>query len=239
MRNAALVVVVAVVVALSLSLPASAATFIQLRYTSTSNNTWNNAGISFIQNFDSNLWGFTVRRSFMNDTWALSFNYDSGSFTAATSWTTPGQYNRFWNLNVHRQWVAGNGMFSVFAGYASTAVVFPNWYGPGVEAAIRQTGLRVGGDAMIRFGQNWYAVGSAGFGPFGSAQDNGFVGFSSTPATFYNYHVGVGRTFADGRWALEGGWRGMHWAFNQSLCGGSPCAFRWGGWYGGLNAMLP
>jgi len=242
MRRSFLALAVVTVLILAASVPASAATWIQLRYWGTSNDVLHFGVFPFP--FTTNPAGLSIRRDLMNGMWALSFNFDTGAASGGFLGSTPDSYNRFWNLNLHRQWAVGTAMFSLYGGWGSVAVVLPNLWATGVEAAIRQSGLRVGTDVKVMVAPNWYLVGDFGYGPFGSnAQTNNWLAnpaAGTETATLYDWHVGVGRSW--GTWGLEAGWRGMHWVFTTTttVCGGlTPCDFDWGGWYAGLNFTGP
>jgi hypothetical protein len=233
MRRSLIALAVVAVLVLAASVPASAQTWIQLRYWSSPNSAWDLASPSSIV-FSSNLTGFSLRRTLLAGEWAASFNYDTGAFN--TYWATPGQFNRFWNFNVHRNFASERGVFSLFAGWGSAAFEWPNW--TPVAAYIRQSGLRLGVDAKINVRDQWYLTGSAAYGPFGQATESwAYESTGTFNARVMDWNVGLGRTF--GAWGLEGGYRGISWSHDPSVCRGSPCGVRWGGWYVGLNLTMP
>jgi len=244
MHRSFLALAVAAVLLLALSVPASAQTWIQLRYWGVSNN----ASFSNIltDKFSTNPAGIGIRRNLMGGQWALSFNFDQGSFTKPAgnfaAWTTANQYNRFWNLNVHRNFTAPNGaMFSMYGGWQSTSVEWPNWPLPG-GAYVRQSGLRVGADTMIPFAGNWYFKGDLGYGFGGNLTHNNFtiVGTGTGNGNVLDWRAGLGYNF-NPTWGLEAGYRGIQWTINPSAttCASTPCNFKWNGWYFGLNFAAP
>ena len=144
MRRTFLTLAVVAIICLTAAVPASAQTWFQFRYWPTSDS-WNNG--TFTPTFNSNLWGFSVRRNIVGGTWALSFNFDSGSVTnySAGSLGTDA-FNRFWNLNLHRNFSAANTHLSVFGGWGSAAFEGPSG-GVFLPYYVRQSAPRLGADA--------------------------------------------------------------------------------------------
>ncbi len=197
-------------------------------------------------NFSTNPAGIGIRRNLMGGQWAVSFNFDQGSFTKPAgnfvAWTTPNQYNRFWNLNVHKNFTAPNGaMFSLYGGWQSTSLEWPSW--PTAAAYTRQSGLRVGADTRVPFAGNWFFVGDVGYGFGGNLTTNAYGTFPAAgtgSGNVLDWHAGLGHNF-NPTWAVEGGYRGIQWTITPgpSTCPGSPCNLKWNGWYFGLNFTSP
>lgn len=238
MRKSFFALAVVAALLLTASVPASAQTWIQLRYWSTSDS-WNNG--TFTPTFNSNLWGFSLRRDVLGGMWALSFNIDSGPVTnySAGSLGTDA-FNRFWNLNLHRNFSVQNSRLSLFGGWGSAALEGPTG-GVFLPYYVRQTGPRLGADVRMMFMSDWYLSAHLGHMFGGSATQFNWTaaGLSSVTASLTDWRVGVGRSF--GTWEVEGGYRGINWSFTPSpMClGASPCNFRWGGWYVGLGVTMP
>jgi hypothetical protein len=240
MRRSFIVMAVAVALILSTSLPASAQTWIQLRYWSTSGQ-WFYGG--FQPTYNSNLFGLSLRRDIAGGVWGLSFNLDRGGVTnySAGSLGTDA-YNQFWNLSLHRNFAMPNGRVSIYAGVGSLS-----WEGPSggvfIPYYVRQTGFRLGADARVNIaGGPWYLVGDIGFMPRQSASQSGWtvLGTQTESASVVNWHAGVGYQ-VNPMVGLEAGYRGLTWTFTPTpMCGGAtPCNFRWNGWYAGVNVALP
>ncbi len=251
MKRAMAALAVAVVLVLAAGVPALAQTQVQLRYWST-NVDW---GIyryfdepMALQNgtsMNSNLWGFSLRHPFMEGDWAASFSLDTGAFgmmryvgpVAAqngSEWSA-----RFWNVNLHRNFTAGRTALSLFAGWGSAALVLD-------PASYRQSGFRVGADARFDVRDGWYLTGGLAYGPSGQAKYELLGGPSSNfNARVLEWNAGVGRSL--GKWGLEGGYRVIHWNWDQgfNFNGGATAAspetqgVKWSGWYLGLNLTLP
>ncbi len=242
MHRSFLALAVAAVLLLALSVPASAQTWIQLRYWGVNNNASVSNGAT--DNFSTNPAGIGIRRNLMGGQWAVSFNFDQGSFTKPAgnfvAWTTSNQYNRFWNLNIHKNFTAPNGaMFSLYGGWQSTSVEWPNW--PTGAQYVRQNGPRVGADLRIPFAGPWVFSGDFGYGFGGNLTTNAYTGTPGTGSgNVWDWHAGLGYNFTP-TWALEGGYRGIQWTINPSAatCAAAPCNWKWNGWYLGLNFTAP
>ena len=233
MRRSLIALAVVAVLVLAASVPASAQTWIQLRYWSTSNSSYESGNT-----WSSPLLGFSLRRDVMGGAWALSFNFDSGS---VNNWTggggAPGSFNRFWNFNVHRNFPMANGRAGFYAGYGGSAFEDPAspWY-------VRLNGFRLGADARINFRENWYLAGDLGYTPrqTGSQLNWNLGGVVQAPASLLDYKVALGYNFSPTVGA-EVGYRGIDWRYDPTImCGGSTsCGVKWGGWYVGLNIAMP
>lgn len=232
MRRTLLALAVVVIISLTAAVPASATTWFQLRYWGT-NQTFN---LVPPVTWDSGLGGFSVRRDVLGGMWALSFNYDSGGITNVVG-LTPGfeRFNRFWNLNLHRNFPFATGNASLYGGWGSLAKE-----NPGFPSYVRQSGPRLGADVKFNLRGNWYAVGDLGYTFGGTAEQLNFTigGVVPLSASALEYRVGVG--YMMGRWGLEGGYRGITWTHTTAaFCGGPSCSFKWTGWYAGLNFTAP
>lgn len=222
-----------VVLVLAVVMPASAQTWIQLRYWPTSNRT-----IDFNNTFNSSLWGVTLRRTFGGGDWAVSLNWDTGNIA---NWTggggSPGSFNRFWNINLHRNRQVGNGTMSIYGGYFSAALEDPSfpWY-------IRLSGWHVGADGRFPLRQNWYVVGDVSYAPRqnGEQLNWNLEGVVTMPSSLLNYRVGIAYV-PSATWGAEIGYRWINWDYDPAImCGGaSNCGVRWSGAYFGLNFMAP
>jgi hypothetical protein len=228
------IVAVAVALVVAAGAPASAATYFQLRYWST-NQLWNAPGAG-PDTWSSPMFGFSIRRDIIGGAWALSFNYDNGPLNnAAGLAASPGDYNRFWNLNLHRNFSLTNGMASVYAGYGSLAIE-----GPTFPYHVRQRGPRVGIDAKVNFRENWYVVGDVAYTFGGTAEQLNYSigGLVNLNASAVEYRAGLG--YMRGRWGIEGGYRVIDWRHNTAaFCGGPSCSFNWSGWYAAVNLTTP
>lgn len=235
MRRSLIALAVVAVLVMAASVPASAQTWFQLRYGST-NQTWN-APLIGPDTWDSGLRGFSVRRNVLGGQWALSFNYDSGGITNPVGvFAPPDSYNRFWNLNLHRNFPFATGNASLYGGWGRLAIEIPAF-----PAYVRQSGPRIGADVKFNLRGNWYAVGDLGYTFGGSAEQLSYSvgGVLPLSATALEYRVGVG--YMMGNWGLEGGYRGITWNHTTAaFCGGAgSCSFKWTGWYVGLNFTMP
>ncbi len=245
MHRSFLALAVAAVLLLALSVPASAQTWIQLRYWGVSNNASATNGVT--DNFSTNLGGISIRRNFMSGMWAASFNFDQGAFTKPAgnfpAWTTANQYNRFWNLNIHRNFTTPSGaMFSLYGGWESSSMEWPNWPLPG-GAYLRQNGPRIGADLKVPFAGNWVFSGDFGYGFGGNlTQRNDYViGATTGSGNITDWRAGLGYNF-NPTWGLEAGYRGIQWTINPNVaatCPAAPCNVKWNGWYFGLNFTAP
>ncbi len=228
------VAIAAVVLALLLttSMPASAQTWFQFRYWSTGNGSYESGNT-----FNSGLAGVSIRRNFMDGDWAASFNLDTGG---VSSWTGGGgtqAFNRFWNLNVHRNFTWPMGAFSIYAGYGGAVfedLAFP-WY-------LRQTGWRIGLDGTAKIRDNWFVTADVGYtlkqATFNQLNWN-LGGDVRTNATILDYKAAVGYRLSD-MWSAELGYRRISWDYNANvMCGGPPCGVEWKGFYLGLNLTAP
>lgn len=250
MRRSVAALAVAVVLVLAASVPASAQTQVQLRYWST-NVDWGiyryltdaAAQLNGVPSINSNLWGFSLRRPFMEGDWAASFNFDTGAFGMLDYVLPSATQNgsdwsaRFWNINLHRNFTAGRTALSLFAGWGSAALVMDPY-------SYRQSGFRVGADVRVDVRDGWYATGGLAYGPSGQATYAVAGDGSSTfGARVLEWNAGVGRSF--GMWGLEGGYRVIHWNWDQSFNNATAAALsstegiKWSGWYLGLNLTLP
>ncbi len=215
----------------------------QLRYWSTTGSTdfIPSGGVGWTSSYpsSSNLWGFTLRRPSADRAWALSFNLDSGSRTdALVNEYLPvpapvDMSNRFWNLNLHRQFVSSAGLFSVFAGWGSAAVEYPlwGWY-------LRQSGFRFGVDGTVSLTGGWYATGSLGYLLRGDVSQNWPEYTGTAKGSLMNWHAGIGRSF--GPWGIEGGYRDARWDISEIPYDVLyTMRLSWSGWYVGLNFTAP
>jgi hypothetical protein len=241
MRRAILVLAVAAILTVSATLPAAAQNWmIQLRYYSTDGQ-WKNGG--FQPTFDSNLFGLTLRTNFGGGAWSVSLNYDTGNVTNYSAGSLGGDaYNRFWNVNLHRNFTAGNTALSAYVGVGGA-----RWQsvsgGVFIPYDVRQTGIRLGADAKIKFAGSWYVMADVGFMPSQSAHHTQWttpVVNQSVNASLLDYRIALGYEFAN-HLGLEAGYRGINWTFSPTpMClGASPCEFRWTGWYLGVNYTTP
>jgi hypothetical protein len=234
MRRTILALAVVAIISLTAAVPASAATWFQLRYWGT-NQLWNAPGAG-PDTWDSAIGGFSVRRDVLGGQWALSFNFDSGGITNAVGVTTPpGSYNRFWNVNFHRNFAFATGNASLYGGWGSLAIELP-----GFPAYVRQSGPRVGADVKFNLRGNWFAVGDFAYTFGGNAEQLSYSvgGVLPLSATAAEYRVGLG--YMMGRWGFEGGYRAINWTHSTAaFCGGTSCSFKWSGWYAGLNLTAP
>lgn len=238
MRTRLVAIAIVAVVVLISALPASAQTMFQLRYWSTTGS-WDyvptGGGPVGSYPSSSNLWGFTLRRPSADGVWAVSFNFDSGSRTDETLVLYVPDIsrasNRFWNLNLHRQFTSSAGLFSVFAGWGSAAVEYtPNdWY-------VRQSGFRVGLDGTVPLKDGWYVTGSLGYMLRGDGSHHWPEWNGTIKSSLVNWHAGIGRNI--GAWGIEGGYRNTRWDLS-----GFPfpvtMVLSWSGWYAGLNFTAP
>ena len=237
MHRFLLALIMASILPLATSIPASAQTWVQLRYWST-NATVNNAGATFP--FTSGLYGASLRHTFMGGTWALSLNYDHGTIpvTGVLPFTTSGMFNQFWNANIHYNLPIPTGALSVFAGYGYAALELPNFPG-GLFS--RQSAFRIGVDGRVNLQSNWYLTGSFGYMPGGTAQQQNFfvVGPASVSANLSDLQVGLG--YSMGGYGIEAGYRTVNWNFTPGAgsCPGAPCFANWNGWYVGVNFTTP
>lgn len=236
MHKSLMTLAVAIVLLLATTVPASASTWVQIRYSNT-NDVANNVG--FQSTWTSPLIGASVRTDFMGGMWAGSFNFDSGAINNfGPGAVGTGAYNRFWDFNLHRNMPLPSGMASIFVGWGSIAFETPNFPGGGF---VRQTGPRAGVDAKVMFATNWYAVGSFAYQFSGNGQQlNAFSGGTAAiSGSALDYHAGIGRTF--GNWAIEGGYRviDLNVSPSAATCATTPCNLRWPGWYVGLNFTTP
>jgi hypothetical protein len=236
MRRSFLTLAVVAIICLTAAVPASAQTWFQLRYWST-NQLWNAPGPIGPDTWDSALWGFSVRRNVVGGLWALSFNYDSGGITNPVGVTAPSDsYNRFWNLNLHRNFPFATGNASLYGGLGSLAIEIPSF-----PAYVRQRGPRIGADVRFALPGNWFVVGDLAYTFNGTAEQLSYSVGGTLPlsATAVEYRAGLG--YSMGRWGLEGGYRVINWNHTTAaFCGGAAsCSFRWSGWYAGLNFTAP
>ncbi|MDI6772832.1 MAG: hypothetical protein QME77_09640 [bacterium] len=232
MRRSLIALAVVAVLVMAASVPASAQTWIQLRYWSTNNSVYENGST-----WSSPLLGFSLRRDVMQGAWALSFNFDSGSVNWTGGYSAPGSFNRFWNLNVHRNFPLANGRTSFYAGYGGGAFEEPTW-----PWYVRLNGFRFGVEGKLNFRENWYLTGDLGYTPrqTGSQLNFAFGGFANMPASLLDYKVALGYAYSP-TWGVEVGYRGVDLRYDPTImCGGSTsCGLRWGGWYVGLNFTMP
>jgi|GEM_PF-2915024 len=239
MRRSLVALAVVSVLVLAASVPASAQQMlVQLRYWST-NAKWD---LNWNPTWTSSLGGVSIRRPLAGGDWALSFNYDTGAIASAP-WDTVGQLNRFWNLNVHRNFSAPNTLFSLYGGWGSAAWEMPNW--PTEPEYLRHSGPRVGADVRISLKENWYLVGDLGLAFSGTTSSTlfatGVVG--NWDSTVLDAKIGLGYTW--GKFGLEGGWRTINWAqtklpaYAAGSCPGLNCGMSWSGLYLGVNLTLP
>ncbi len=227
----AVVALLAAALVITASVPASAATWIQLRY-------WpSNILTTDIGNTaNSGLFGLTLRRDFMGGQWAGSFNFDTGG---VSNWTGGGGTqlsNRFWNVNLHRNFPIQSGMASLYVGYGGH-----NFEDTAFPFYVRVSGFRVGADVKINFRNNLYVVGDVSFTPRQTGEQLNFNlgGVVSVPMSVGNYRVGLG--YMANAWGAEVGYRWIHLHYDPVImCGGStPCGINWTGPYIGVNIALP
>jgi hypothetical protein len=230
MRRVFLVLAVVAALSLAVTVPASAQTWFQVRYWSTKA-VFNFGGLT--TDYTSNPVGFTVRHGFLNNDWALSLNYDSGSNTFNDPISTT---NRWWNINLHRNFMMANGRVSVYAGYASAL-----WDAPDLSQRFELTGARLGVDGRFVISGNWYVTGDFSYGPFGTASVNNYLGPGSATINASVTDARVGLGYMWGQWGVEGGYRWLthNYTPGANSCPVSPCSDRWNGWYVGLNFMTP
>ncbi len=230
MQRSVLAVAMAFIMLLAVSVPASAQTWIQLRYTS-ANAQFNFAGAT--TNYTANLGGATIRHNLSGGTWGLSLNLDTGNDNVSTGVATT---STWWNVNLHRNFPIATGMFSLYAGWGSAS-----WSANAISQTYSQQGLRIGADLRHNLPGNWYLTGDIGYGPWGNATTNNYIlpGAATIQASVTDGRVGVGHMF--GPWGLEGGYRWIAQTYTPGAgsCPANPCYDHWGGWYVGLGIMTP
>lgn len=195
---------VALVLLLVAVVPASAQTFIQLRYWSTNDNWYNG---TFQPTFNSGIWGVTLRRDFMGGAWGASFNFDRGSVTSYSAGNLGSDaYNQFWNINIHRNFALAAGKISAFVGWQAN-----NWEGPSggvfIPYYIRQSGFRLGVDGMFTLGGGpWFLTGEVAYMPSQGATQSGWTvaGTQNESASMASWRAGVGYSVTQ-TISLEGG----------------------------------
>jgi hypothetical protein len=221
----------------AVAVPASAETWVQVRYWPT-NARWD---LTLNPTWTSAMWGLTIRHTLAGGAWAASFNIDSGPITN-DPWGSPGQFNRFWNINLHRNFRTDAGLFSVYAGWGSSAFELPNF--TFVPAFIRHSGPRLGVDARVNFRERWHLAADLGYTFNGTTTAQCVYTSPCGPepswnSSVFDARIGIGYTV--GGWGLEAGYRWINWAQTNlpataaSVCPGLNCGMAWNGLYVGLN----
>jgi hypothetical protein len=181
--------------------PASAMKYVAIRYWPTSTDVSLSGGAAF-RAYDNSMVSLSYRQDFGTN-WAASANLDFGAQSNwAGTWAgaTEGS-NTYWNVNVHRTFMATNAMGSIFIGYqrAGSRSRF------GTDQTQTVSGLRVGADLAWQGGpwglMAWAAV---GISPWGESAQPGFTTATGT-GSFSEY--GAILSYQISGFNLEGGYR--------------------------------
>ena len=238
-RTTALILAVILISVAMMAQPAAAQIWARLGYWPAHSNV--TSGGVFRGSWDTSMLSLNLRKD-INPDWAISFNGDWGAESNwAGTWlgATSGN-DSFWNINLHRVFMAPTGRFSVFAGYGSVGEsnIFPT-FSPTAQT-FRVSGIRVGVDFMRQFANAWSVAAWAAF----SVGANGTWTWPGTAApgpetstgSFYDYGAVIARTF--GSWTLDAGWRSVN-ANSSGTANYCNCTFQWTGGTVGISRMFP